>query len=246
MPTTRDPWLERWLALIGEKAGGAAILELGCGGGRDSATLAAAGHRVVGIDLSASGVVKARALVPSGEFHCQDLRAPFPVADGSAGVVLASLSLHYFPWPETLALAARVRDVLWPEGVLLCRLNSTCDHNFGASGHPEIAESYFSVDGEPKRFFDRAAVKRLFASGWRTLECGEQVIDRYDLAQVGVGSRPGAHALDRGRRGDPIAHQAEERGDRSHRRPVGGNRQVRCRHFEEGDGAGREVLELRP
>jgi SAM-dependent methyltransferase len=180
LPTTRDPWLERWLALIGEKAGGAPILELGCGGGRDSATLAAAGHRVVGVDLSADGIAKARALVPSGEFHCQDIRAPFPVADGSADVVVASLSLHYFPWPETLALAERVRNVLRPQGVLLCRLNSTGDHNFGASGHPEIAENYFSVYGEPKRFFDRAAVEKLFASGWRTLTCRENLIDRYD------------------------------------------------------------------
>ena len=181
MPTTRDPWLERWLPLIGEKTGGAPILELGCGGGRDSATLAAAGHRVVGIDLSADGIAKARTLVPSGAFHCQDIRMPFPVADGGAGVVVASLSLHYFPWPETLALARRVRDVLKPQGMLLCRLNSTGDHNFGASGHPEIAENYFSVDGEPKRFFDRAAVERLFASGWRTLDCREMLIDRYDL-----------------------------------------------------------------
>jgi SAM-dependent methyltransferase len=180
LPATKDPWLERWLALIGEKAGGAPILELGCGGGRDSATLAAAGHRVVGIDLSAGGIAKARALVPSGEFHCLDILAPFPVADGTAGVVVASLSLHYFPWPQTLALVARIRDVLRPQGLLLCRLNSTDDHHFGASGHPEISENYFKVDGEPKRFFDRAAVEKLFASGWQTLAICEAVINRYD------------------------------------------------------------------
>ena len=180
LPATRDPWLERWLALIGQKAGGAPILELGCGGGRDSATLAAAGHRVVGIDLSAGAIAKARTLVPSGEFYCQDILAPLPVVDGSAGVVVASLSLHYFPWPQTLALVARIRDVLRPQGVLLCRLNSTGDHHFGASGYPEISENYFNVDGEPKRFFDRADVERLFASGWRTLGLGEAVINRYD------------------------------------------------------------------
>jgi SAM-dependent methyltransferase len=178
LPATRDPWLERWLPLIGEKTGGAPILELGCGGGRDSATLAAAGHCVVGIDLSVDGVAKARALVPSSVFHCRDIRAPFPVI--STGVVVASLSLHYFPWPETVDLVRRVHDVLQPQGLLLCRLNSTDDHHFGASGHPEISENYFNVDGEPKRFFDRAAVERLFASGWRTLGLGEAVINRYD------------------------------------------------------------------
>ncbi len=122
--------------------------------------------------------------MPSATFHCQDLRAPFPLAPGSAGAVVASLSLHYFPWPETLALAARIRDALRPGGVLLCRLNSTNDHNFGASGHPEIEPRYYQVDGEPKRFFDRADVERMFATGWRMLSIEEMTIHRYALPKV--------------------------------------------------------------
>ena len=51
LPATRDPWLARWLTLIGERAGGLPVLELGCGGGRDSAVLVAAGLHVVGVDL---------------------------------------------------------------------------------------------------------------------------------------------------------------------------------------------------
>jgi len=73
-----------------------------------------------------------------------------------------------------IALRA-VSTALW-----LCRLNSTNDHHFGASGHPRIDEDYYRVDGEPKRFFDRAASERLFARGWRTLSLEERVIDRYD------------------------------------------------------------------
>ena len=156
------------------------MLELGCGGGRDTATLVEAGHHVVAVELSAEAVARAKARVPSADFHCQDIRAPFSVGDGGTGVVVASLSLHYFPWPETIALVERIRLVLRPAGVLLCRLNSTNDHHFGASGHPPIAENYYLVDSEPKRFFDRAAVDRLFASGWSTLGIEERMIDRYD------------------------------------------------------------------
>ncbi|HEY6717724.1 MAG TPA: class I SAM-dependent methyltransferase [Reyranella sp.] len=177
-PTTKDPWLARWLKLMGERAGGLPVLELGCGGGRDTEMLAAAGHRVIAVDLSPESVAKARARVPQAEFHCQDIRAPFPV--DAAGVVIASLSLHYFPWPETEALVGRIRGVLPPAGVLLCRLNSTNDHHFGASGHPPIDENFYLVDGALKRFFDRAAVDRLFSSGWRTLGVEEQTIDRYE------------------------------------------------------------------
>src|SRR6266481_2019071 len=82
---TSDPWLGRWLPLIGERAD-LSVLEIGCGGGRDTEVLAGAGHRVVAIDLSADAIAKARARVPRAELHCQDIRAPFPV--DAAGVVV--------------------------------------------------------------------------------------------------------------------------------------------------------------
>ena len=179
-----DPWLDRWLPLIERHAAAQPILELGCGGGRDSATLAAAGHRVIGIDRSAKAIEKARQRVPTGTFQCQDLRVPFPVGEAAVGVVVASLSLHYFPWVETEELVRRVRRTLMPGGLLLCRLNSTNDRHFGAVGHPPIETNYYDVDGEPKRFFDRALVDRLFGDGWRTIERGEWVIDRYDQPKV--------------------------------------------------------------
>jgi hypothetical protein len=98
-------------------------------------------------------------------------------------VVVASLSLHYFPWPETLALAQRIRDVLAPAGFLLCRLNSTNDHNYGASGHQAIDGNYYLVNGEPKRFFSEPAVRELFASGWHVHALQEKVIQRYAHAK---------------------------------------------------------------
>ncbi len=106
LPATKDDWLARWLPLIGERAAGRPILELGSGGGRDSEVLVAAGHKVVGIDLSAKVIGNARTRAPSAEFHCQDIQTPWPVT--SAGVVLASLSLHYFSWPETTVLVERI------------------------------------------------------------------------------------------------------------------------------------------
>jgi SAM-dependent methyltransferase len=179
-----DPWLDRWLPLIERHAAGRPILELGCGGGRDSAILAAAGHRVIGIDRSAKAIEKAHQRVPAGTFQCQDLRAPFPVSEAAAGVVVASLSLHYFPWTETEELVRRVHRTLMAGGLLLCRLNSTNDRHFGAVGHSAIEANYYNVDGEPKRFFDRTSVDRLFSDGWRPIESGEWVIDRYDRPKV--------------------------------------------------------------
>ena len=179
---TDDLWLERWLPLIASKAEGSPILELGCGSGRDTQVLADVGHRVVGVDLSASAIKKAADRVPNCQFYCQDIRAPFPVH--TTNVVLASLSLHYFPWSETVALVGRIRDALRPSGLLLCRLNSTEDHHFGANGHPEIEPNYYLVNGEPKRFFDRAAVEELFANGWSILRLSHEVVGRYSLPKA--------------------------------------------------------------
>src|SRR5688572_23335625 len=133
----RDSWLERWLPLAVERAGSAPVLEIGCGHGDDTATLAGAGLRVLAFDLSpvAAGIAKAR--VPSATVECRDVRDPFPEQARELGVVVASLSLHYFAWDQTVALAERIRAVLRPGGVLLCRLNSTEDKNFGARGHPQ-------------------------------------------------------------------------------------------------------------
>jgi len=175
-----DPWLERWLPLVAERAGPDPVLELGCGSGRDTAVLAGAGLRVVGIDLSAEALEEARARVPSAQIHWQDVREPFPLTAGTVGVVVASLSLHYFDWPETMALVERIRQHLRPRGLLLCRLNSTHDHHHGASRDPDpAADNFYLVDGVPKRFFDRRAVDRLFASGWRMRSVSEHVVERY-------------------------------------------------------------------
>lgn len=174
-----DPWLDRWLPLVVERAGTGPVFEIGCGHGDDTAVLAGAGLGVVAFDLSPAAVAAARLRVPSATIDCRDVRDAFPDAVRNVGVVVASLSLHYFPWAETVALVQRIRSVLRPGGVLLCRLNSTEDRNFGATGNPEIEQNYFLVDGQPKRFFDRDAVCSLFVDGWVRLSLEHFMTRKY-------------------------------------------------------------------
>ncbi|WP_196782606.1 hypothetical protein [Chromobacterium paludis] len=100
------------------------------------------------------------------------------------GAAVASLSLHYFPWDETLDIVARIRQSLPPGGKLLCRLNATDDHHYGSSGHPEIAPDYYLVEGSPKRFFNERAVRQLFADGWRVLSLEHRVSGKYGLPKA--------------------------------------------------------------
>ena len=164
-----DPWLDRWLPRVVASAGGRPVLEIGCGNGDDTSTLCEAGLPVIAFDLSDEAVQRARRRAPTARIERRDIRDPFPPDARNLGVVVASLSLHYFPWTETLAIAGRIRDVLAPGGLLLCRLNSTEDRNFGAVGHPEIEADYYLVDGAPKRFFSEPSVRAMFSAGWTVL-----------------------------------------------------------------------------
>lgn len=172
-----DPWLDRWLPLAIQHADHKPVLEIGCGHGDDTAVLAHAGLNVVAFDLSRTSVAIAKARVPSARIECRDTRSPFPLPAQGAGVVVASLSLHYFPWVETVSIVQRIHEVLAPGGLLLCRLNSTEDKHFGASGHPEIEPNFYQVNGEPKRFFDAPSIAALFADGW-TLISQEHFVTR--------------------------------------------------------------------
>jgi len=175
-----DPWLDRWLTLIRARAGERPVLEIGCGYGDDTASLVNAGLRVIGFDLSRASVASTRIRVPSARIERRDVRDPLPEDATDLGVALASLSLHYFAWEETVSIVNRVRLTLRLGGVLLCRLNSTEDRNFGADGCEEIEPNYFLVNGQPKRFFDESAVRRLFAEGWNTIALEHITTDKYE------------------------------------------------------------------
>jgi SAM-dependent methyltransferase len=161
-----DPWLDRWRSEIVARARDRPVLEIGCGNGDDTKTLSDFGLEVVAFDLSDDAVQRAKRRAPMAHIERCDIRDPFPQEASDVRVVVASLSLHYFPWSETLEIASRIRRVLMPDGLLLCRLNSTEDKNFGAEGHPEIEPNFYLVDGSPKRFFTEDAVREMSSDGW--------------------------------------------------------------------------------
>src|SRR5882757_3671970 len=78
-----------WMAeLLGVLPAPADVLDLGCGNGIPVArSLAAAGHRVTGVDISEVQVSRARELVPAADFICADATSlTFPEASFDAVV----------------------------------------------------------------------------------------------------------------------------------------------------------------
>lgn len=161
-------WLYKWAAHLNEKH----VLELGCGAGLDTAELQKYAKSVVATDLASNESTSTVQL---------DHSKPLPFKDNAFDIVVASLCLHYFSWDITTSILSDISRILRAKGLLICRLNSIHDYNYGARGYPEIEPNLYLVDGEAKRFFDLKDIERLFAPRWQLVELRESSIDRYNV-----------------------------------------------------------------
>lgn len=176
-------WLERWLPLLSE-GGSTRVLDLGCGSGGDSAYLSRAGHRVVAVDFCAAALTLVSRVAPTVPCLHADMREGLPFAAQAFGVVVANLSLHYFPAAELDRILREVRRCLRDDGWFLARFNSTRDVNYGAEGRSSARPACFEVDGMLKCFFDRASLIELLGAGWRLVSLEEYAMDDYGPSKV--------------------------------------------------------------
>ena len=113
---------ELLVAELGERRGGP-IVELGCGGGVTAKLLVAAGHEVVGIDLSPAQIELARRRVPNARFEVGSfVDAELPngaIAIALIGEVLNYAFDHRNDADRLRELVERAWDALLPGGVLL-------------------------------------------------------------------------------------------------------------------------------
>jgi SAM-dependent methyltransferase len=121
-------WLERLLALLPERPD---VLELGSGAGVHSTRMLAERGRLVGIDVSAEQVRRARERVPAAEFVVDDfLKADFPRATFDS--VVAFYVLNHVPRAELSALVAKIARWLRQGGHFLA--------TFGAQEHDDVVQ----------------------------------------------------------------------------------------------------------
>lgn len=178
-----DPWLDRWLEVMGPPRPDLTVLELGCGGGLDTEVLVETGYGVIAADLSETQLRRCERVAPAARLVLLDVREPLPFADASFQAIMASLCLHYFEWDRTERAMGEIHRCMCTGGRLAVRVNSTNDVNHGAVGHPEIGHLLYDVDGRHKRFFDRESLDRLL-EGWHVSSANEMTIGRWELPKV--------------------------------------------------------------
>lgn len=102
--------------LVGRLAPGSRVLDVGCGTGRPTAeTLAAAGHDVLGVDVSPVMVDLATRQVPDATFRHADIRE-LPLEDGAFDAVCVYFSLLQMSRAMQKDLVRRLARALRPGG----------------------------------------------------------------------------------------------------------------------------------
>jgi SAM-dependent methyltransferase len=122
-PMQSDPAALKRLVQFADLHPDSRILDAGCGPGLVSAAFLEAGHRVVGVDLSAEMVARARARCSAfgGRATLQQTSLFDAALAGPFDAALSRYVLHHTPDP--LAFVRRQCELLRPGGVLL-----VCDH----------------------------------------------------------------------------------------------------------------------
>ncbi|HEY0117139.1 MAG TPA: methyltransferase domain-containing protein [Allosphingosinicella sp.] len=159
----RQEWLRKALRLL-EPTTPATVLDLGCGSGIPvCSAIAAAGHRIIGLDASKRQIALAAANVPRGRFEVRSM-AEARFEDETFDAVLAFYSITHVPRERHARLFASIRQWLKPGGFFLASLGSTDTGNW--TGEWLNTTMYFS-------HFDAATNIRLLEAAGLTIETAQ-------------------------------------------------------------------------
>ena len=86
----------------------------------------------------------------------------FPIDDETYSLVIADLSLQYFNNKDTIHIMNEIKRILKTDGILLARVASVNDFNFGAGVGEELEKNFYFEGDYTKRFFDLEDVNKYF------------------------------------------------------------------------------------
>ena len=172
LPEDPEPWAwqRRRALLLAELRAGDRVLDLGCGAGRFVAALSDAGADVVGVELAAAALERARRNVPGADLRLVEDHGSLPLGHGEVDLVWCSEVLEHVP--ETTALLTEVRRVLRHGGRLLATVP---DH--GRLRRLLIAlarhDAHYDPLGQHVRFYTRSSLAAaLAATGFEEVRIG--------------------------------------------------------------------------
>jgi ubiquinone/menaquinone biosynthesis C-methylase UbiE len=170
---------------------GRLTLDIGCGEGRLSRDLTRLGHRVIGIDASATLIAAARAADPDGDYRLASASA-LPLEDKSCDLVVAFMALQ--DMDDLMSSVAEMARVLDGGGVACLAVV----HPLNSAGRfaDESATSPFVIAGTYLGKFDyaedltRNGLRRVFHSRHRPLEAYSRALERSGFVIEAIREHP--------------------------------------------------------
>lgn len=183
----KDVKYDGWLKLFDKEIKNCKtpIIDLGCGKGNDTLYLIQNGKNVIPCDYSEKLILDIQNNFPEIErTECFDMTKGLPFEDDFTDIIIADLSLHYFKKDTTYKILQEIKRVLKQNGILIFRVNSINDINFGARQGKEIEKHlYETEDGEYKRFFDINDIQEFF-NIWDILYINEEKTERFEKEKI--------------------------------------------------------------
>jgi len=158
-----DIWIKKYDKYFAEKRE-QTIIDLGCGSGINSYYLYAEGYNIIACDFSPAAIKIIKKNNAEINTMCFDMIQDIPVYNQNIGVVLASLSTHYFTLNQTKTLYKNIYNLLEKSGYFIFRVNSVKEYLYKDRNNAaeNIEENYYRLkNGSVKRYFDISAMRNL-------------------------------------------------------------------------------------
>lgn len=146
------------------------VLDLGCGNGRHVVALAAAGFKVLGLDISRSGLELSEDWLQEQNLSAAliqaDTRQPLPLSENSLDGLLSTQVIHHAYKEQVLAAIAEIHRVLKPGG--LAFVTVPCSSYSERKSKKLEKHTYLPLEGPesglPHHIFSERRLRRAFRS----------------------------------------------------------------------------------
>jgi SAM-dependent methyltransferase len=146
------------------------VLDLGCGNGRHVVALTTLGFRVIGLDISRTGLKLSQQWLQESQQQADliqaDTRYPLPIRDNSLDGLLSTQVIHHALQTEVQLSIAEIYRVLKPSG--LAFVTVPCQSSSGRSSRSQQIEenTYLPLDGReaglPHHIFSENRLRQAF------------------------------------------------------------------------------------
>lgn len=115
-------------------------------------------------DFSKEALKNIKETIPNTSGKYLNLLEPFKIKDNTYYLIIPDLSLHYFDNETTIQIMKEIRTILKKDGILLARVASIHDFNFGVGVGEQLEKIFTLKEIIPNDFLMKKILKSTLES----------------------------------------------------------------------------------